>query len=157
GRKLYIAATHFARGSFATMSVDGQAALESADALDATGLKLYAMIASQLRFLYHMNRGEFAAAAPHREQMEVNAAHVGSIWQVETWEAAALILVHTSLSDVVGVTHVARRLDMLSRTVPSMKRHARLARQALLLAGGDMSYTKQVDAEYSTMEPRSFI
>lgn len=157
GRKLYVAAAHFARGSFATMSTDGQAALESADALDATGLKLYATIASQLRFLYHMNRGEFAAAAPHREQMEVNAAHVGSIWQVETWEAAALILVHTSLSDVVGATHVARRLDMLSRTVPSLKRHARLARQALLLAGGDMSYTVEVDAEYSMMEPRSFI
>ena len=31
---------------------DGRGALESADALDASGLKLYAMIASQLRFLY---------------------------------------------------------------------------------------------------------
>jgi hypothetical protein len=157
GRKLYIAATHFARGSFATMRADGRAALESADALDATGLKLYAMIASQLRFLYYMNRGEFAKAAPHRELVEVNAAHIGSIWQAETWEAAAMILVHTSLSDVVASTHVARRLEMLSRTVPSLKRHARLARQGLQLAGGDPSYTPQVDAEYRNMKPRSFI
>jgi hypothetical protein len=157
GRKLYIAAAHFARGSFATMRADGRAALESADALDATGLKLYAMIASQLRFLYHMNRGEFAKAAPHREQVDVNAAHIGSVWQVETWEAAALILVHTSLSDVVGSTHVSRRLEMLSHSVPSLKRHARLASQGLLLSGGDASYTARVDVEYRAMSPRSFI
>ena len=85
-RPLYVTGAHYARGTFAIMLANGRAALESADALDASGLKLYAMIASQLRFLYYMNRGEFSKAAAHREQVELHAAHVGSAWQVETWE-----------------------------------------------------------------------
>ena len=88
-RPLYVTGAHFARGSFAVMPSDGRAALESADALDAAGLKLYAMIASQIRFLYYMNRGELSKAAPHREQVELHAAHVGCAWQVETWEGGA--------------------------------------------------------------------
>ena len=132
-------------------------ALESATALDKTGLKLYAMIASQLRFLYYMLRGEFDKAAPHREQAELHAAHVGSVWQVETWEAPALILITTTLSDIVGATRVAHRLELLSRSVPSLKRHTRLARQGLMLARREAGYTKSVAAEYASHIPRSYI
>jgi hypothetical protein len=132
-------------------------ALESADALDATGLKLYAMIASQLRFLYYTMRGEFAKAAPHREQVELHAAHVGSIWQVETWEAPALILITTALSDIVGGTRTAHRLELMSRSVPSLKRHTRLAKQGLMLARREADYAYSVAAEYATHEPRSYI
>jgi hypothetical protein len=82
-RPLYVTGAHYARGAFAIMLADGHAALESADALDGAGLKLYAMIASQIRFPYYMNRGEFSKAAPHREQVELHAAHMGSAWQVE--------------------------------------------------------------------------
>ena len=157
GRRLYIAAAHFARGSFAIFRARGQTALESADALDATGLKLYAMIASQLRFLYYTMRGEFAEAAPHREQVELHAAHVGSVWQVETWEAPALILITTALSDIVGGTRIAHRLESMSRSVPSLKRHTRLAKQGLMLARRDFSYTDSVSAEYGSHPPRSYI
>ena len=157
GRRLYIAAAHFARASFAIFRARGQTALESADALDATGLKLYAMIASQLRFLYYTMRGEFAKAAPHREQVELHAAHVGSVWQVETWEAPALILITTALSDIVGGTRTAHRLELMSRSVPSLKRHTRLAKQGVMLAGGEAGYTASVAAEYATHKPRSYI
>jgi serine/threonine-protein kinase len=157
GRRLYIAGAHFARASFAIFRARGQTALESADALDATGLKLYAMIASQLRFLYYTMRGEFAKAAPHREQVELHAAHVGSVWQVETWEAPALILITTSLSDIVGGTRIAHRLELMSRSVPSLKRHTRLAKQGLMLARRDFSYTESVSAEYASHPPRSYI
>ncbi len=140
-RPLYVTACHFARGSFAVFREDGRAALESADELDAAGLKLYSMVASQLRFLYHMNRGEVAKAAPHRDQVELHAAHVGSAWQVETWEAAALMPVFSSLWDVVSMTRAADRLELLCRTVPSLKMYSRLAdgflqhvRKDLLLA-----------------------
>src|SRR5204862_4648540 len=100
-RQLYVAGAHFARASFAIFRADGRGALESAEALDRTGLKLYSMIASQLRFLYYVNRGEFGKAAPHRDQVELLAAQVGSLWHVETLEAAALILVHTTINDIV--------------------------------------------------------
>ena len=158
-RKFYIAGAHFVRGSFAMFRADGRGALESADALDRTGLKLYAMIASQLRYLYYTLRGEFAKAGPHRERVELYAAHVGSVWQVETWEAAALLLVYPQIGDIVASTRLAHRLELLSRTVPSMKRYAGLARSGLLLSRGEPSnrpHIVKIIAEYETHVPRSY-
>ena len=157
-RPLYVTGAHYARGSFAMMLANGRAALESADALDAEGLKLYAMIASQLRFLYYMNRGEFSKAATHHEQVELHAAHVGSAWQVETWEGASLIPLYTNLSDVEALTRVSARIEELSRTVPSLKLYARVARLSLMLVVGDGEEAGPLlEAELEGQPPRSFI
>ncbi len=155
-RRLYVTGVLFARGSFAVYREDGKAALESADALDASGLKLYAMIASQLRFLYYANRGELVTAAKHREQVELHAAHVGSAWQVETFEPAALIPLYTVLSDIVAVTRAADRLEIMSATVPSLKLYARLCTMALILVRGDWR-DGDVAAAWVDAPPRSFI
>jgi hypothetical protein len=158
-RKFYIAGVHFVRGSLATFRADGRGALESADALDQTGLKLYAMIASQLRWLYYTLRGEFGKAVVHREQVELHAAHVGSVWQVETWEAAALLLVYPQIGDIVGSTRLAHRLELLSRTSPSLKRYAGFARSAVLLSLREPANRPQIArivAEYESHVPRSY-
>jgi hypothetical protein len=155
-RILYVTGVLFARGAFAVYREDGKSALESADALDASGLKLYAMIASQLRFLYYANRGEMVTAAKHREQVELHAAHVGSAWQVETWEAAALIPVYTALSDIVAVTRAADRLEALGAVVPSLKLYARLANLALIQVRGDWT-DEGIAAARIDQPPRSFI
>jgi tRNA A-37 threonylcarbamoyl transferase component Bud32 len=158
GRALMLAAVHFARGSFALFRADASAALESADALEATGYKLYAMIASSLRFLYFAARGEFAKAAPHRDQLELHAAHVGSLWQVETWEAAALILIYTlAIGDVVGATRVMHRLEGISRNVPSLKRYSRLAHDALVSTHHDQRFVDKIREKHMLDEPREFI
>jgi hypothetical protein len=156
-RRLYVAASHFTRATMGIFRADGRGVLESADALDATGFRLYAMIASQLRFLYRMNRGEFALAEEQRKLVELHAAQVGSIWQVETWEAPALILVYTSLSDVVSATRVAHRVEAMSRTVPALRLHSRLAKDALALTRGDANYATFLAADYATHVPRSYI
>jgi hypothetical protein len=155
-RKLYIAGAHFARGSLAILRIDGRGALESADALDRTGLKLYAMVASQLRWLYYTLRGQFKKAATHREQVELQAAHLGSVWQVETWEAAALLLVYPKLADIVASTRLAHRLELLAQTVPSMKHYARLAKAGLSHSRKDISAFPAAD-EYEAHPPRSYI
>ena len=155
-RPLYITGAHFARGAFAVFREDGRAALQSADALDASGLKLYAMIASHLRFLYYANRGELALAARHREQVELHAAHVGSAWQVETWEAAALIPLHTSLGDIVALTRAVDRLALLGATVPSLRLYAQMAEMSLGLVRGDWN-EEQLAAVLGDRAPRSFI
>jgi serine/threonine-protein kinase len=155
-RTLYLAAAHFARATFGIFRADGGRVLESADALDRTGLLLYSMIASQLRFLFRMNRGEFAQAEEHRKEVELHAVQVGSIWQVENWEQPALILVYTSLSDVVSATRVAHRLEALSRSVPALKLHSRLAKHALERVRGDDDFRSHA-AEYHVHAPRSFI
>ncbi len=158
-RSLYVDAAHFARGAFAIFRADGRAALESATALEASDNKLYAMIGSQLRFLYYMNRGEFARAAPYREKVELYAAQVGSAWQVETWEAPALILVHATLSDILGSTRVAKRLDVMSETMPSLRLYAQLANAALRFVNNDavLEARQSALATLDTHAPRSFI
>lgn len=158
-RPLYITGAHFARGAFAIMRDDGRAALESADELEASGLKLYAMIASQLRFLYYANRGEFAKAMVHREQVELHAAHAGSAWQVETWEPACLMLVYTKLMDVVALTRIADRLAVLSQSVPSLRLYSRVARMTQMYAQGSPvdEVAAVTKAELANHEPRGFI
>jgi hypothetical protein len=155
-RPLYVTGAHFARGAFAVYREDGRAALQSADALDASGLKLYAMIASHLRFLYYANRGELATAATHREQVELHAAHVGSAWQVETWEAAALIPLHTGLSDIVALTRTVDRLRLLCTTVPSLRLYGRLSEMSLALVRGDWN-AGMLAGVLGGRPPRSFI
>ncbi len=159
-RKFYVAGAHFVRGSFGIFRADGRGALESADALDQMGLKLYALIASQLRCLYFTMRGDFAKAAAHRERVELHAAHIGSIWQVETWEAAALLLVYPQIGDVVGAARLAHRLERLGMSVPSLRRYAALARDGILLTRGEPSSRPaiaRVIAEYEGHTPRSYI
>jgi hypothetical protein len=156
-RKLYLAGAHFARGSCAMFRVDGGSTLETADALDALGIKLYSMIASQLRVLYYTLRGELALAAPYHEQIEQHAAHVGSAWQVETWAILALVLLYSGpLRDVVGATRALHRLDLLTRTVPELRRSRRFAKDSLMFARGEtLILTGVAEAYYAEGAPRS--
>ncbi len=158
-RGIYLAGVHFARAVFATYRGDGRAALESADALDALDLKFYAMIASEMRFLYYMNRGDFQAAAQHRQQVDIHAAHVGSAWQVEQWEPAALIPVYAWLQDVDGMARVADRLELLAQSVPSLRYYASLARwaQGLVLSDESTSTNAVAIARLEQRAPRSYI
>lgn len=158
-RVLYVGGALFARGSFGLMREDSRAALESADALDACGLKMYRMVASQIRFLCYANRGELAKAEEHREQVELHAARVGSVWQVETWEQPSLIPLYVRLEDVVALRRAAERLELLSESVPSLKRYARLARLALMQVQGERidEAAKMAEKEVNDVEPRSFI
>jgi hypothetical protein len=159
GRAIYITATHFARGGFAVYRAHGRQALESADVLDASGLKMYLMIASQLRFLYYANRGELSLAAPHRELVELHAAHAGSAWQVELWEAAALLPLYLAMRDVVAITRIVRRFEELTRIAPSLHFYRRLAQLALRIVREDAGSEPSELAllELSRRAPRSFI
>jgi hypothetical protein len=159
GRVMYIAATHFARGVFAAFQGKGDVTLQDADALDALNLKFYAMIASQLRFLFYMNRGDYERAAQHRQVVDIHAAHVGSAWQVELWEPAALIPVYSWLQDVDGIARVADRLDELAHSVPSLRHYARLARwaQGLVLTDAMRGSNSAALATLEQVEPRSYI
>ncbi len=157
-RSLFVTGAHFARGVFASMRAEGGAALESADALEKSGIRMYGMIACQLRFLYHSYRGELAEAAAHREKGEVHAAHLGSAWQVEIWEPAALIPVASRLRDVVALTRIADRLEQSSESVPSLDLYRQLALVALGRARGDYVGVESAgSAVVDAHEPRGFI
>ncbi len=157
GRALCLAGAHYARGAMAVFRADGRTALESADALDKSGFKLYAMIASQIRFLYHMNRGEIAEAATHRERVDVHAAHSGSTWQVESWEDPALIPVHATCWDIVAMTRIVDRLETKSVDSPWLAHYARLARFALLAARKEYGVLEAALALLDGHESRSYV
>jgi hypothetical protein len=170
-RPLYVGGLWFARGVFESFR-DGRGALDAADQLDRTGLKLYRMIGSEVRMLYHANRGELATARRHREQVQLHAIQIGSASQVELWEPAALILVYATVGDVIELRRVAERLAVLTRNAPSLARVAELASLALELihadrAEGESEAAAQVGSHERVVqrarallamgEPRSFI
>jgi hypothetical protein len=135
-RLLNLGGLWFVRGVFESYR-DGNGALVAAAELDALGLKLYRMIASALRALHHANRGELDQALRHRDQVDMHAIQIGSAWQVEMWEPAAMTLVYTMMGDVVELRRVGDRLRLLARTCPSLERYARFAELALVLARED--------------------
>lgn len=111
-----------------------------------------------LRFLYYAARGEFARAEPHRIQVELHAAHMGSIWQVETWEAAMLSLVQTTcMNDVIGATRIVHRLDELSRNIPSLRLYLRCAIDALKVVQKDDRDFRELAQRYRDDPPRGYI
>jgi tetratricopeptide (TPR) repeat protein len=157
-RRLFIAGLHFSIGVFAAFFDDRRALETSADALDESGLKLYAMIASQLRALHHVTRGEFTLAAKHRELVELYAAHVGSAWQAELWEGAALFICYANASDVAGMMRVAEQFPNLSASAPCVALYPRLGRLALRVLRGDRSAADVMATDPDLMRaPRSFV
>jgi hypothetical protein len=160
GRPLFVTATHFARGAFAVFRADSELALESAEVLEASGFTMYAMVAAQLRFLYHANRGELNEAARQRELVELHAARAGSAWQVELWEAAALLPLYLAMGDVVALARIVRRFDELVRLAPSLAFYKRLAEFALFARRDEQGIEKPLRLamhELDRRPARSFI
>jgi hypothetical protein len=170
-RPLYRGGLWFARGVFESFR-DGDGALKAADELDRLGIKLYQMIASEIRTLYYANRGELDEARRHRDQVELHAVQTGSAWHVELWEPAALILAYSTIGDVVELQRVHDRLVSLSASTPSLALHAKLC--ALVTGvkrvenpGLQMSESahidflndldRQLDELVTALPPRSFV
>jgi hypothetical protein len=121
---------------------------------------MYAMVAAQLRFFYHANRGELNDAARQRALVELHAARAGSAWQVELWEPAALLPLYMAMGDVVALARIVRRFDELLRIAPSLTFYKRLAEFALMARNDDRNWELALALalrEIDRAEPRSFI
>jgi hypothetical protein len=137
---------------------DGPRALEAANALDGIGLKLYAMVADQVRANYHACRGEVEVADFFRDRVEMHAVQAGSGWQAEVWAPASAILASIITEDVVGMKRTSEELDRLAVEIPSLRLHAEIARGASLLLGGDVKAARDhVEAVLDRVQPRAFI
>ncbi len=162
-RQLLLTAAHFARGAFAVFRADTACALESIGVLESSGSKMYEMVAAQLRVLMHTFRCELDQAARYRELVEVHAAHVGSAWQVELWEPAALLPWHLLTGDVVATAHAVRQLDELKAQVPSLRLYHQLGGHVLTLLRHEGVWNRvlndlsNVHRDFHARAPRSFI
>jgi hypothetical protein len=136
-RRLFIGGALYALGAVESLA-DGSNVLAYAARLDALDLGLYRAIAEQLRMLYHAHRGESDLAERYRERVDRLQAEHGPAWQVDLWEAPALLLVHLRERNVVGLKRSAERLAQLAAEMPSLDAFARLARAAQLCSRGEL-------------------
>jgi hypothetical protein len=130
-RRLFIGGALFALGAMETFADDGRT-LAFAEQIEGLGLHLYDMVGSQLRMLHHAHQGEVDLAHHYRESIEEQVVERGFAWQIEVWEAPAMLLVHLRENDVVGLKRCSGRLDQLASELPSLEPFAILARAAQL-------------------------
>lgn len=102
--------------------------LEYAKRLDRIGLKLYEMVADQLRTNYHALRGETDLAESYRARVEMHAVQAGSVWQAEVWTPCSMIIVNVLSGDTIGLKRTMEQLDRLAQEIPSLVLHARMVR-----------------------------
>jgi hypothetical protein len=156
-RLMMIGGINYAIGALESFR-DGDAALESAKALDGVGLKLYAMVADQVRANYHACRGEVELADYFRDRVEMHAVQAGSGWQAEVWAPASAILACMITDDIVGMKRTNEELDRLAGEIPSLRRHAAVARASTMLMRGDAAPALEAfRVELADAAPRSFI
>jgi hypothetical protein len=116
------------------------------------------LFATQLRCVYYGARGHVAEAARYRTQAERELSDIGSLWQVETWEAAASILTNAiAMGDVVSTTRSLHQLEARSRSVSSLLRYSALASQALISVQRDRRYLHELQALDCDAEPRAYV
>lgn len=134
-RRLFVGGTIFALGAMACLSDEG-AALDYADRLERLDLRLYDLVATQLRMLHHAHQGDAELARMEHERLETLVVDRGSAWQTEVWEAPSMLLVHLRDGDVLGLRGDVERLGRLAREIPSLEPFALLARAAHTRARG---------------------
>jgi hypothetical protein len=134
-RRLFVGGALYALSAIESLR-DCPEVLEYAERLEALDLGIYDMVADQLRMVYHAHRGESDLVRLFRDRVEGHAMQRGSAWQVEVWEAPVMLLVHMRENDVIGLKRTAKRLERISREVPSLEPFATLARAALFRLRG---------------------
>ncbi len=145
-RKQFHAGLLYGLGSMQVFC-DGPGGLRTADQLDQVGLKLYEMVADQLRSSYHAMRGEVERAETYRARVEVHGVQSGSAWQVEVWVPSSRITVYVLTADTIGLKRTMEEIDRLAQEIPSLRRNAVLAR-------GEYHHLKGEHAEgFALVEP----
>jgi tetratricopeptide (TPR) repeat protein len=117
--------------------VDAPNALARADALEACGLRLYDMVASQIRANYYACQGATNLAREHEKKVEMHAVRNGSAWQAEAWAPSSKVIACVITGDIIGLKQAAEELARLAGEIPSFARVERLARSSLKALRGE--------------------
>lgn len=126
----------YALGSCEAICEDSRA-LDRAAELEAMGSHLFEMFANQVRTLHHSLRGEIDLARAYRARVEAHALQAGSSWQAEVWGPCSQILACELVRDLEEAKRVMEELDRLAAEIPSLRRHAALARSSYHKMRGD--------------------
>jgi tetratricopeptide (TPR) repeat protein len=107
-------------------------ALELADQLEKFELKLYEMMADQVRTIYYAHQGNRELYERYRSRAELHAIRRGSAWQVETWAPAANIAFAMRSHNAMALKESAEQLRRLEKEIPSVHALAQRARAGYL-------------------------
>jgi hypothetical protein len=133
-------------------------AIQRADALEACGLRLYDMVASQIRANYYACQGASNVAREHEKQVEMHAVRNGSAWQAEAWAPTGKVYACIATGDLLGLKRVAEDLEGMLAEIPSFSRIARLARLSLKALRGEYELAiPALEGMLAESEPRSYI
>jgi tetratricopeptide (TPR) repeat protein len=138
--------------------MDAPLALERANELESCGLRLYDMLACQVRANYYANQGNQELAREYEKRVEIHATRNGSTWQAEVWAPSSRMLACARTRDVVGMKRAGEELERLSEEIPSLERYARAARGLLAMLRGDHATAiPLLERLHTEADPRSFI
>ncbi len=107
-------------------------ALHLADELTKFELKLYEMMADQMRTVYYAHQGNRELYERYRSRAELHAIRRGSAWQIETWGPAADIAFAMRVYDAMTLKESSEQLRRLEKELPTVHPLARRARGGYL-------------------------
>jgi hypothetical protein len=155
-RRMLLSGALYGLGSAEALCEDPRA-LDRAAELDSMGSLLFEMFANQIRALHHSLRGESELADQYRARVEAYALQAGSSWQAEVWAPSSRILACELVRDLEGAKRVMEELDRLAPEIPSLRRHAALARASYHKLRGDcVASMRYRDQARGDQPPRSF-
>jgi tetratricopeptide (TPR) repeat protein len=99
----------------------------SIEALRASNVSFMWVLAECLRYAYHLNRGEMAAADQAQQALDRLTARYGNSWIADVMTAVELTPLHLA-GDVVGLKRSIEQLETLVEKHPSLALHLSLAR-----------------------------
>jgi hypothetical protein len=96
-------------------------ASESADQIEALGLRTYAGAALQVRWLVQLHRGDLEGAKALGAQLDAVAAQAGPGRQTEIWAIQYLVMAHAAYGDVLALRQDCERLVALVAEHPGYR------------------------------------
>ncbi len=155
--EMVLGGAYYALGALASFK-DGASALRHAEQLEGVGVRLYDMVAEQVRANFHANRGELALAETHRQGVELHAIDSGSAWQAEVWNASASINSCIVTQDMLGLKRALEELNGIEARVPSLALYTQLALGTYQYQRGEFEKAAEtLRAVHAERPPKSFI
>jgi hypothetical protein len=138
--------------------MDAPLSLACADELEECGLRLYDMLACQLRANYYAYQGNVELSKEFDQRVELHATRSGSTWQAEVWTPSSRIVACKRTYDLIGLKRSSEELERLAVEIPSLERYARGARAVLSLMRGEYEAAiPPLEALHTETAPRAFI
>jgi tetratricopeptide (TPR) repeat protein len=131
----------------------GDEALQFADKLDQQGIRLWAMVADQLRQIHYAGRGEMERAREFQEKTELHVLQGGTTWQTEIFLPAHMSTLSAVTEDVLALRKASEQLARQAKEIPALQVYGSGAYAGYLAARGNLREAHTLLTEVTTAMP----